>query len=136
MAEETQRERWAGERVEPILSVEEERLADDCLRIHVRGELDLSTCDQLVDRLEKALGAESHVVLDLKSCSFLDSTGIAAIIGARRRLADLTGRGLCVVSAEGAVARVLEISGLLRTDLVQDDLETALFACRQFPRTA
>lgn len=136
MAEETQRERWAEEGFGPLLSVEEEHLAADCLRIRVCGELDLSTCDQLVDRLERALGAESHVVLDLKSCSFLDSTGIATIIGARRQLAELTGRGLCVVSAEGAVARVLEISGLLRTDLVQDDLETAMLACRGFPRTA
>lgn len=136
MIEETPGESWVEEGVEPILSVEEERLSDDCLRIHVRGELDLSTCDQLVGRLERSLEAESHVILDLRSCSFLDSTGIAAIVGARRRLADLTGRGLCVVSAEGAVARVLEISGLLETDLVQDDLEAAMLACRRLPRAA
>lgn len=111
-------------------SLEEQVLDAGCLQIRVGGELDLATSDRLVASLDRALASRAHVVLNLEQCSFLDSTGIAAIVWARRRLAEL-GRGLYAVGAEGAVARVLEITGLTKTDLVQDDVEAALLACRR-----
>jgi anti-anti-sigma factor len=108
--------------------IERRPLADDCLQIRVGGELDLATSDRLLEALEDALSSPVHVILDLQPCSFLDSTGIAVILRVRRQLAD-RGRVLCVVGAGGAVERVLDITGLMASDLVKDDLETALLAC-------
>jgi anti-sigma B factor antagonist len=108
--------------------IEQRPLSDDCLQIRIGGELDLATVDRLLEALEDTLSSPVHVILDLQPCSFLDSTGIAAILRGRRQLAD-RGRVLCVVGAGGAVERVLDITGLMASDLVKDDLETALLAC-------
>jgi anti-anti-sigma factor len=108
--------------------IERRPLADDCLEIRIGGELDLSTSDRLLEALEEALSSPAHVILDLQSCSFLDSTGIAAILRGSRQLAEC-GRVLCVLGAGNAVERVLDITGVLASDLVKDDLKTALLAC-------
>jgi anti-anti-sigma factor len=113
-----------------VFSLERRQLTEDCLQIQVGGELDLATCDRLVDALEEALASPAHVVLDLGRCSFLDSSGIAAILRARRKLAK-RGRVLCVIGASDGVARVLEVTGLLASELVKADLDSALLACRR-----
>jgi anti-anti-sigma factor len=98
------------------------------MRIRVGGELDLTTADRLIEAIDEACAAQAHVVVDLQPCSFLDSTGIAAILCGRRQLNE-HGRVLCVVGAHNAVERVLDITGLMASDLVKDDLKTALLAC-------
>lgn len=111
-------------------AVEERAFADDCVEIRVGGELDLSTADRLVEALEKALASKAHVILDLEPCSFLDSTGIAAILRARQRMEKL-GRVLCAIGASERVDRVLDITGLKATDLVQSSRDAALSVCRR-----
>lgn len=109
-------------------SIDRRALGDRCLRIRIGGELDLSTADRLTEALEEALALRAHVVVDLQPCSFLDSTGIAAILCARRQLAD-QGCVLCVIGARNGVERVLDITGLMASDLVKGSLEAALRAC-------
>jgi len=109
-------------------SIERRPLAEGCLQIEVGGELDLATSDRLAEALDEALASQAHVVIDLQRCSFLDSSGIATILCGRRRLAE-EGRVLCVVGARNAVARIFDITGLMASDLVQEDLEAALRAC-------
>jgi anti-anti-sigma factor len=79
--------------------------------VGVRGELDMHTALELAPLLEEA--AEKRIVLDLSGCSFIDSTGIALLLNADRRLADAgikTGITLC--GLKGQVLRVLEIAGI------------------------
>lgn len=109
-------------------SIDRQTVTEGCLQIRIGGELDLSTADRVAEVLDEALSSQAHVVLDLQPCSFLDSTGIATILCAHRRLAE-RGRVLCVVGASDNVARVLDITGLLGSDLVKQDLKTALLAC-------
>jgi anti-anti-sigma factor len=53
-------------------------------RIVVRGELDLSTSDQLRDALDDQMGGKRAVVLDLSEVEFLDSTGLTVVLRAMR----------------------------------------------------
>jgi anti-anti-sigma factor len=78
----------------------------------VAGELDLVSAL----RLEMAIDATAdagvrHLSIDLSATTFLDSTGLAAIMEGRRRL---TARGgsLVVTEAGPNVRRVLELTGL------------------------
>ncbi|HWC48918.1 MAG TPA: STAS domain-containing protein [Solirubrobacterales bacterium] len=82
--------------------------------ISVRGELDLSTAPELEGPLEQALDSgEGSVLIDLSSCEFIDSTGIALIVRAWQRLdSGEDGRGLVICSHNDQVRRVLEITGL------------------------
>ena len=74
----------------------------------VSGELDMMTAPKLRECLA---GTDGTVVVDLLSVSFLDSSGIAALVDARKRLTD-TGGNLLLRKPEGIVRRALEIIGL------------------------
>ena len=50
------------------------------------GELDLASYTQLRDRISELIAAgRPHLVIDLSSTAFLDSTALGALIGGRRR---------------------------------------------------
>jgi anti-sigma B factor antagonist len=81
--------------------------------IAAAGELDLATAPQLEEALLPRLREGGRVVLDLTGLEFMDSTGVQVIIAAHQAGQEHDG-GLALVrtAPDGAVARVLEISGL------------------------
>jgi anti-sigma B factor antagonist len=83
-------------------------------RIDMHGDIDLRTAPALSDQLE-ALADEKAVlvIVDLTDVEFLDSSGIRALVHGARSIEDVGGR-LLVEGASGAVARVLELTDLLR----------------------
>ena len=90
---------------------------DGGTEIAVFGELDLATVDQVKEKVEDALGATGHVVIDLRACPFVDSRGIGAIaqaaIGLREQERNLLLRGV-----QARVMRILDVSGLAASDLL------------------
>jgi anti-sigma B factor antagonist len=101
--------------------------------IAVRGELDLHTAPQLEESVEAALeSSDPTLAIDLSACEFIDSTGIALIVHAWRRLNDDSdgapaGRfALCGLSNQ--VQRLFQITGLESTIPMHDTLEEALAA--------
>ncbi|HET7418055.1 MAG TPA: STAS domain-containing protein [Solirubrobacterales bacterium] len=98
--------------------------------ISVRGELDLSTAPELEGPLEQALdGGEGSLLMDLSSCEFIDSTGIALIVRAWQRLdSGENGRSLVICSQNEQVRRVLEITGLELSIPVHGTRDEALAA--------
>jgi anti-sigma B factor antagonist len=78
--------------------------------VELQGELDMMSAVGLADALVEIAG--STVVVDLSGLTFMDSSGISAVVVARNRiLAD--GRGRLVLTRPGAIVRkVLEIVGL------------------------
>ncbi len=81
--------------------------------IHVvalSGELDAATSDGLADAIVRAAG--STVVVDLSGLTFMDSSGIGALVVAKKRIV-AKGLGQLVLTRPGAaVSRVLDIVGL------------------------
>jgi anti-anti-sigma factor len=98
--------------------------------ISVRGELDLSTAPELEDPLEQVLdGGDGSVLIDLCSCEFIDSTGIALIVRAWQRLdSGENRRSLVICSHNDQVRRVLEITGLELSIPVHSTRDEALAA--------
>jgi anti-sigma B factor antagonist len=80
--------------------------------VAVRGEVDAATAPLLSDALDEAVRATSGtLVLDLVGVSFLDSSGINALL----RLRSLLGREdrrLVLVCPPGPPRRVLELAGI------------------------
>jgi anti-anti-sigma factor len=91
-------------------------------QVILTGEIDLSNVDSLARALAAAPYASDRVVIDLAGVTFLDSTGIAALVVAQRR-AVVAGRRLTVANAQGMVRRVLDLTGALHT-LAGRDLST------------
>lgn len=92
----------------------------------LRGSLDLATAPSVRAALVEAAGAGKHdIVVDLTKLEFLDSTGLGALIGAHRRAIE-SGGAVRLAVGEGAIARLLNITGLMRVFSVYATLEDAL----------
>lgn len=81
--------------------------------VTVIGALDLAAADELREAFDRALadGSEQAVELDMRACSFVDSSGIAALVGAARRLHEEGGL-LTIRGAQERVRRTLDLAGL------------------------
>jgi anti-anti-sigma factor len=78
----------------------------------VEGDIDLATVGTLRAAIASALDSwEREVWIDLSRVAFMDSTGLYALIEARRALAD-HGRQLVVICPSGPVRRLLALTGV------------------------
>jgi anti-sigma B factor antagonist len=82
-----------------------------CVRL--TGEIDLQAKPRVRADIGTALSdpAVASIVVDLTEVTFLDSSGISALIGCRR-MADERGKALRVIGAQGQPATVLALTGV------------------------
>jgi anti-sigma B factor antagonist len=91
----------------------------------VEGELDIATAPRLISVLNQAVQDVLHsLVVDLSKCGFMDSTGLALLINAHRRLARRS-KGFAVVCPPGPLRRVFEITDMVDLLHVCPDRESA-----------
>ena len=85
------------------------------LLLELSGELDHQGAAQSIRELELALVAALplHLALDLSGVTFMDSSGIALILRARRRMRTLGG-SLLVCRVPQQARRVLDAAGIDR----------------------
>jgi anti-sigma B factor antagonist len=88
-----------------------------CKEIEVKGELDLAVADQLQSAIDSVGSGFERIAVNLEACEFIDSTGIAVIVRAHRRL-EKEGRSLFVCAPHDQVLRVLSTTGLVDDGLV------------------
>jgi anti-sigma B factor antagonist len=111
--------------------VESEQREDGIHAIAVRGELDMNTAPELEAEIERILADEDvAVMLDLSGCEFIDSTGIALIVRAWRRLDGAgggDGEGRFVLCCDNhQVRRLLEITGVDASISMHEQRDAAL----------
>ncbi len=101
---------------------------DNAVVLTLRGELDLRSSPNLrVQLADLVRRCDADVVLDLEDVSFIDSTGLAAMLNALRRLTRAR-RRLILVCADGPVRRILRLTRLDGTFVVHEFVEDALAA--------
>jgi anti-anti-sigma factor len=89
----------------------------------VSGEIDLATAHIVERELLRAEASHDLVAIDLSRTSFVDSTGIHAIMAAHLRLRERGGR-LLVVQGPPQVRHVFELTGLSdHLDVARDEAE-------------
>jgi anti-sigma B factor antagonist len=76
--------------------------------IVVRGDVDAASAARFADAIHASSGA---IVIDLRACSFMDSTGISVLVEAKA-LADARCVAFQLLAPSVAVARLLEICGM------------------------
>ena len=94
--------------------------ADRTLTVSLGGELDHHGARGLMEQVDRLMEQElpRKTVIDLKDLTFMDSSGIAVILRAKRRMEALSGT-LGVVNIPRQASRVLETAGLGRyVDLI------------------
>jgi len=85
------------------------------LTIRLQGELDHHGAREMMDGMDRLIeqNLPAKTILDLEGLTFMDSSGIAVILRAKRRMEALSGN-LIVVNIPRQAARVLETAGLGR----------------------
>ena len=84
----------------------------DCELIAFYGELDAAAAPDLKMRLEAVTEpGPSCLLIDLCGCSFIDSLGIATIVGGVRAMHE-HGRGAAIACGHPSVRRTLSMTGV------------------------
>lgn len=97
---------------ESLLELTTAAVSQDRVLVRARGEVDLTTAPELAAAIRDAIGrTESQVELDLEQVTFIDSSGVGAIVVADR-LAKSVNRQLVIGPRSIFVARVFEVAGL------------------------
>ena len=78
------------------------------------GEIDLSTARRVREALIAISNSgETNVVVDMTNVTFMDSTGLSALVGPLKRFRSMNGE-IVLRSPSKGVRKVLEITGLTR----------------------
>ena len=100
----------------------------------VEGELDIATAPRMLAALNDALAnMVAPLVVDLSRVVFMDSTGLALLMNARRRVMRL-GHGFAIVCPGGPISRVFEIADMVESLHVCPDRASARRAATQAAR--
>jgi anti-anti-sigma factor len=81
---------------------------------HVRGEIDMASCEHLRDAIEPYLGPSQTVILDLSEVTFADSQMLKVLVQARGRLTE-DGGSLVLRNPSEIARRLLTVAEM--TDL-------------------
>jgi stage II sporulation protein AA (anti-sigma F factor antagonist) len=100
---------------------------NNVLLIRLSGELDHHTAEELREKVSSKLEKNKieHIVLNLQSLSFMDSSGLGVILGRYKQIKNLGGE-MVVCSISPAVKRLFEMSGLFKIIRLEDDEKYAL----------
>jgi anti-sigma B factor antagonist len=103
-----------------------ERTSQDGVElVLVEGEVDIASASRLITVLNSSVAdAIKSVIVDLSHVGFMDSTGLALLINANRRLT-LRRKGFAVICPPGPLRRVFEITDMIETLHVCPDQESA-----------
>lgn len=78
--------------------------------LHIFGEVDLTSVEELRSAIDRAAASGPHVIVDLEPCTYIDSTILSVLMRASENYA---GRFQIVVPPSGIVRRVFTITSLI-----------------------
>jgi anti-sigma B factor antagonist len=106
-----------------------ERITTDGVELLVaRGEIDIATSPRLITALNEGItDSTGPLIVDLSAVEFMDSTGLALLVRAQRRMSRRD-RGFAVVCPDGPVWRIFELTDMLGTLRVSPSRDAALTA--------
>ena len=82
-----------------------------CAIVTAAGEIDISTVTLLRERLFEVAASGAPLVVDLERVSFIDSVGLATLVGAAKRAA-AHGGSLQVACALPKIRQLVRLTGL------------------------
>ena len=105
----------------------EVRQGHDYAIVTAAGEIDISTVTRLRERLFEIAASGRPLVVDFDQVSFIDSVGLAMLVGTANRAA-AHGSGLQVARARPKIRQLLRLAGLDRRIALPRTLDEALAA--------
>ncbi|MFO7265415.1 MAG: anti-sigma factor antagonist [Limnochordales bacterium] len=106
----------------------------DSLIVRLAGELDVRTAPVFRARVQQELEEGPrlrHLILDLRGVTFIDSSGVGALLGRCRDIRTTRAGRVVVFGLRPNVLRVLQFAGLLRVLAVAETKQQALALVRE-----
>ena len=100
-----------------ILQIAESSIGPGRCELQLEGELDLWSVERLQAVLQRVARDNDAIIVGLEHCDFVDSTGIALFLQARRQLEDEGGR-LVIYGCADQVLRIFTVAGLTEAGIV------------------
>lgn len=91
-----------------------------------KGEVDLAGSPALADALVRARGTTDKILVDLSGVSLIDSTGVGALVSARKRHEAVGGRFGLVLGPQRSVRLVFSTMGLNEYFPIYETVDAAL----------
>ena len=108
----------------------------DCAVLQVAGEVDAYTAPMLREQIhDLAAKGAVHLIADLSQVSFLDSTGLGALVGGLKRLREAAG-SLTLVIVAPRILRLFQITGLTKVLAIHSAVAEAITADPHWQHTA
>lgn len=100
---------------------------EDVLIVRLAGELDHHEAEILREKWQEMMykNAIKHVILNLESINFMDSSGIGVVLGRYKEVMQLGGE-MVVCSVTAPIERIFEMSGLFKIVRHEPNEEFAL----------
>lgn len=100
---------------------------DDKLIVHMSGELDHHSAEEVRNKIDDRLDRENigKLIMDFSDVNFMDSSGIGVVIGRYKKLMSKKGT-ICITKAGGSVKRVFELSGIFKIIKFYKNIEEAV----------
>ena len=97
------------------------------LIVQIDGEIDHHTAAEIRERIDKEIDRSPirNVVFDFSNVSFMDSSGVAVVIGRFKNLQKIGGK-VGIINLTPQIERVFEISGLFKIIGKYDSLHQAV----------
>jgi anti-anti-sigma factor len=95
-----------------VVEFRESGRSDGRCVLSVEGEFDLAVVEEFLERALACLDRAEAIDIDLEGVSFIDSSGLGALVQVRKAAAD-QGKTMSLVNVSAATHRLLEITGLL-----------------------
>jgi anti-anti-sigma factor len=92
------------------------------------GEHDLSSADEVQQTLDQSLRACDHLIVDLSTAEFIDSTIVALLLQTKKNATEHDRKFNVVLGSAPVVERVLEVTGTVPLLNVVPTVERALAA--------
>jgi anti-sigma B factor antagonist len=117
-------DRWETRTVNQAFEISNQSVGDATL-VSVSGEIDISTAPSLRAELQEHAPEDTMVIVDLKRVTFLDSTALGVLVGARRNRIE-AGGDLRLVVSEPRILKIFEITGLTDVFSISPSLDEAM----------
>lgn len=110
--------------------IADEQIDDQTHVIELGGEIDLYTAPEFKERMVELIDAgKKHIVVDLSTATFIDSTTLGVLVGGVKRLRP-SGGALALVCSDQNITKIFEITGLDRVFAIHPTRDEALAAVR------
>lgn len=104
------------------------RDVDDRTVVAVGGEIDVYTAPKLREQLVELVNeGKYHLIVDMESVDFLDSTGLGVLVGGLKRVRAHDG-SLRLVCTQERILKIFRITGLTKVFPIHGSVEEAIAA--------